>query len=84
MFAIPDLFHPKHQEFGNFVSKFNKKYESTEEYQYRLGVFQENMKKVKLLQENELGTATYGATEFADLTGNNIGFLLLKLQKLFH
>lgn len=27
------------------------------------------MKFVKLLQENEQGTAIYGATQFADLTG---------------
>lgn len=28
------------------------------------------MKKVKLLQDNEQGTAIYGATYFADLTSN--------------
>ncbi|CAG7723564.1 unnamed protein product, partial [Allacma fusca] len=54
--------------FGKFLDTFNKKYDNPEEYKYRLGVFRENMKKVKLLQENEQGTATYGATVFADLT----------------
>lgn len=28
------------------------------------------MKKVKLLQDNEQGTAIYGATQFSDLTSN--------------
>lgn len=55
--------------FRNFANKYGKRYESDEEYKYRLGVFRDNMKKVKLLQDNEQGSAEYGATMFADLTG---------------
>lgn len=54
--------------FGQFVDKYSKNYDTAEEYKYRLGIFNENMKKVKLLQDTEQGTATYGATIFADLT----------------
>ena len=35
----------------------------------RLRVFNANMRKAQKLQETEEGTATYGATQFADLTG---------------
>jgi cathepsin F len=57
------------EEFGSFLSKYEKKYKSEEEHQYRLGVFKENMKKVKFLQDTEQATGVYGATIFADLTG---------------
>lgn len=40
----------------------------TEEKQ-RYQVFVKNMHKADKLQRMELGTATYGATEFADMTG---------------
>lgn len=46
----------------------NKTYLSYEEKGKRLRIFAANMKKVKLLQNNEQGTAIYGATQFADLT----------------
>jgi hypothetical protein len=70
MFQLTGLLGSHVEDFGKFVDKYSKDYESAEEYQYRLGVFKENMKKVKLLQDNEQGTAKYGATQFADLTGS--------------
>lgn len=45
-------------------------YSSLEEKNKRFHIFAANMKKVKLLQNNEQGTAIYGATQFADLTSN--------------
>lgn len=45
-------------------------YSSNEEKGKRFRIFAANMKKVKLLQNNEQGTAIYGATQFADLTSN--------------
>lgn len=56
------------KKFGIFMAQHGKKYDSDEEYQYRLGVFKQNLQKIKLLQEYEEGTATYGVTRFADLT----------------
>ena len=38
---------------------------------YRFEVFKSNMAKAKVLQEAEQATAKYGATFFADMTGNN-------------
>jgi cathepsin F len=57
-----------HKEFRSFMENFDKKYDSQEEYTYRLGIFKENMKKVTLLENSEQGTAKYGPTIFADLT----------------
>lgn len=57
------------KDFDEFRKKHGKEYSTREEYTYRLGVFRENMQKVKLLQQHEEGTAEYGATFFADLTG---------------
>ena len=34
----------------------------------RFSIFRDNMKTAHELNENELGTARYGATQFADLT----------------
>jgi cathepsin F len=34
----------------------------------RFLIFRENMKRARKIQEQEQGSATYGATEFADLT----------------
>ncbi|XP_050421120.1 cathepsin L isoform X2 [Adelges cooleyi] len=56
--------------FENFVKTHNKAYLSAEEKDKRYRIFAANMKIVKLLQDNEQGTATYGATQFADLTKN--------------
>lgn len=67
-------------EFGMFVRKYNKQYESAEEHNYRLGIFKENMRKVKLLQDTEQGTAIYGATKFADLTGKRISISMTNLS----
>lgn len=38
------------------------------EESYRFNVFEDNLETIKFLQEHELGTATYGVTQFADLT----------------
>ncbi|XP_073515582.1 cathepsin W-like [Phyllobates terribilis] len=56
------------EQFENFIKQFKKVYESPEEYQYRLSVFTENLNAARRLQEEELGTATYGITKFSDLT----------------
>lgn len=48
----------------------NKMYSNLEEKNRRFRIFAANMKKVKLLQAHEQGSAIYGATQFADLTSN--------------
>lgn len=48
----------------------NKIYTSLGEKSRRFRIFAANMKKVKLLQNHEQGSAIYGATQFADLTSN--------------
>ncbi|XP_073419389.1 cathepsin W-like [Dendrobates tinctorius] len=56
------------EEFKKFIKQFNKVYKNEEEYQYRLSVFTTNLNVARRLQEEELGTATYGITKFSDLT----------------
>ncbi|XP_071454235.1 uncharacterized protein [Hetaerina americana] len=56
------------QMFSDFLIKFNKKYDTEEEHQHRFRIFRANMKKVQVLQETEQGTATYGMTQFSDLS----------------
>jgi len=53
-------------------------YSSLEEKNKRFHIFAANMKRVKLLQDNEQGTAIYGATQFADLT-SNIPYIVYQL-----
>ncbi|NP_001156453.1 cathepsin F isoform 1 precursor [Acyrthosiphon pisum] len=57
-------------DFENFIMTHNKIYTSLEEKSRRFRIFAANMKKVKLLQNHEQGSAIYGATQFADLTKN--------------
>lgn len=54
--------------FRKFMRKYNKNYSNSQEFAKRFRIFRKNMKKVKLLQKYEQGTAIYGATKFADLT----------------
>ncbi|CAJ0948640.1 unnamed protein product [Ranitomeya imitator] len=56
------------EQFKVFIKQFNKVYKNQEEYQYRLSVFATNLNVARRLQEEELGTATYGITKFSDLT----------------
>ncbi|XP_063802233.1 cathepsin W-like [Pseudophryne corroboree] len=70
MVFFPDTAYASSEmvQFVNFIQKFNKSYESAEEFQYRLSVFSNNLQQAKRLQREELGTAEYGVTKFSDLT----------------
>ncbi|KAG4075490.1 hypothetical protein HA402_003315 [Bradysia odoriphaga] len=54
--------------FDEFKSKYNKKYESAMEHSTRLRLFKHNLHVINQLNQYEMGTATYGITEFADFT----------------
>ncbi|VVC40349.1 Hypothetical protein CINCED_3A011948 [Cinara cedri] len=58
------------KDFENFINTHSKIYSSLEEKNRRFRIYAANMKKIKLLQNHEQGTAIYGATQFADLTKN--------------
>jgi cathepsin F len=51
-----------------FKERHQKSYLTAEDEELRFGIFKTNMAKVKLLQQSEMGTATYGPTMFADMT----------------
>lgn len=67
-------------QFRKFMQKHGKKYPSKEEYEYRLGVFRKNMQYAQYLNDNEQGTARYGATKFADLTRDEFSRMYLGLR----
>lgn len=52
----------------SFVSFSFVSFSLSSEESYRFNVFEDNLETIKFLQEHELGTATYGVTQFADLT----------------
>ncbi|KAI0221793.1 Cathepsin F [Lamellibrachia satsuma] len=54
--------------FQAFKLKYARNYANDGEEKQRYQVFVKNMHKADKLQRMELGTATYGATEFADMT----------------
>lgn len=58
--------------FKSFIKQHNKSYKNKAEFKRRFKIFHQNMKKVHILQQNERGTAKYGTTKFADLTGELI------------
>jgi cathepsin F len=55
-------------EFEEFKKKYNKVYGSEEEETKRYEIFRSNMKIAKQIEFYDLGTATYGASPFADMT----------------
>lgn len=54
--------------FRGFIRRFNKTYASDEELQKRYKIFEDNLKYIQIIQDQEKGTAHYGPTIFADLT----------------
>ena len=58
--------------FQSFIKEHNRTYSNDKEYKKRFAIFRDNMKKVKILQQNERGTATYGVTKFSDLTRKSL------------
>lgn len=56
------------KSFINFMQREDKDYKSPAETARRFRIFRANMKKAAFLQKHEQGTATYGASMFADLT----------------
>jgi len=54
--------------FDSFMATHGKVYESEVEHNVRYWTFFKNMAKWELLQKSEQGSATYGPTQFADLS----------------
>ncbi|XP_059256697.1 cathepsin F isoform X1 [Mustela nigripes] len=54
--------------FKEFVTTYNRTYESKEETQWRMSVFSNNMMRAQKIQALDRGTAQYGVTKFSDLT----------------
>jgi cysteine peptidase B len=55
------------EKFEEFILTYGKSYSTTEEYTYRLGVFQSNLDFAQQLDEAD-PYADYGVTKFMDLT----------------
>lgn len=56
------------QQFASFESVFNRKYDDQRERNYRRRIFAANLLRIEELNRGEQGTASYGVTQFADLT----------------
>ncbi|XP_068156973.1 cathepsin F isoform X1 [Drosophila tropicalis] len=54
--------------FHKFQIKFERRYVNSVERQMRLRIFRQNLRIIEQLNANEMGSAKYGITEFADLT----------------
>ncbi|XP_065368397.1 putative cysteine proteinase CG12163 isoform X2 [Calliphora vicina] len=54
--------------FSKFQIKYNRRCHTSMERQMRLRIFKQNLEIIRQLNENEMGSAKYGITEFADLT----------------
>lgn len=74
------IVHDDEHYFQKFLLKHDIKYPTKREYKYRLEVFRNNMIFAKYLNDNEQGTAKYGATKFADLTRNEFAKMYLGLR----
>uniref|UniRef100_A0A8C0NM82 Cathepsin F n=1 Tax=Canis lupus familiaris TaxID=9615 RepID=A0A8C0NM82_CANLF len=54
--------------FKEFVTTYNRTYETKEEAEWRMSVFSNNMVRAQKIQALDRGTAQYGITKFSDLT----------------
>jgi cathepsin F len=54
------------EEFSKFIHKYNKVYQSSEEYQRRFEIFKASMERSE--QASEEDGATFGVTKFSDMT----------------
>lgn len=55
--------------FESFVREHAKWYPNAIERARRFGIFRRNLKQIDLLNSKEQGTAVYGITKYADMTG---------------
>ncbi|XP_066108237.1 cathepsin F [Saccopteryx bilineata] len=63
-----DFFEKMASIFKQFVTTYNRTYETEEETQWRFSVFINNMVRAQKIQALDRGTAQYGVTKFSDLT----------------
>jgi len=56
------------QQFIEFQHKYNKFYSNSEEFQYRLAVFNSNLVRSAELNKKSAGKTQYGITKFSDMT----------------
>ena len=56
------------QEFMNYAKAYNKKYDSFEEFKSRFAIYNFNKLKVAEMNTCSNGSATYGVTQFSDLS----------------
>ncbi|XP_058924772.1 cathepsin F [Kogia breviceps] len=54
--------------FKDFVTTYNRTYDTKEEARWRMSVFANNMVRAQKIQALDRGTAQYGVTKFSDLT----------------
>ncbi|OON23441.1 papain family cysteine protease, partial [Opisthorchis viverrini] len=62
-----DEFENEYELYENFKAEYKKNYEGREDGK-RFKIFKDNLLKAKMYQRLERGTATYGVTQFFDLT----------------
>lgn len=57
-------------EFKEFIQKFNKKYESVQEFEQRFEIFRSNLRSIILHNSDSSQNFTMGLNGFADLTAS--------------
>lgn len=57
------------KQFDSFIARHGRQYGyNRTEYKHRFGIFRMNLELIESLNLNELGTANYGVTAFADIS----------------
>jgi len=56
------------QKFSDFITKYNKVYDTPEDYARRFSIFQQNLKTAAAQNVAHGGKATFGVTKFSDMT----------------
>ena len=63
-------------KFNNYITTFGKNYVDQEEFDFRLGAYQENLKQIEKLNRDHKDEAEYGETRFADWTKDEFNSIL--------
>lgn len=73
------------KQFDNFIAYHGRQYgDNRTEYKHRFGIFRMNLEIIESLNLNELGTAHYGVTPFADISQREFRANYLGLRRDLH
>ena len=68
MFTCGNAFNDEWQQFSNFIDRFERKYDSIDEFENRFQIFRTNLRNIVIHNSDHAQNFTMGINQFTDLT----------------